>query len=151
MTKRVIFWFRKGLRVEDNTGLYHAAKESKEVIPVFIFNDDILKRPFLDNQRVGFLLDAIQNLDKKLKALGSYLLILKGKPEEIIANFRHKHKIDVVYLNKAYSFEGIRRDKVIENLCLKNNVAFNSFEDTLLVPPHRIEKRKVFTPLFYKI
>ena len=150
MNNRAIFWFRRDLRVEDNTGLYHAVRESKEVLPIFIFDDNILKRLLTENQRIGFLLDGIEALDKKLKALGSYLLVLKGKPEEVIPDNIKKYKIDAVYLNKAYSFAGLGRDKTIENLCLKNKVAFNYYEDTLLVPPNKIGQRKVFTP-FYKL
>ncbi len=44
MNNRSIFWFRRDLRVEDNTGLYHAVRDSKEVIPIFILDDNIIKR-----------------------------------------------------------------------------------------------------------
>lgn len=150
MSKRAIFWFRRDLRVEDNTGLYHAVKENEEVLPIFIFDENILIKIIRENPRMGLLLDAILKLDKKLKSLGSFLLILKGRSEEIFPGILNKYKIEAVYLNKAYSFDGIRRDKNIEDICLRNRVAFKEFEDTLLVPPHRIEKRKVFTH-FYKL
>lgn len=150
MNKRAIFWFRRDLRVEDNTGLYHAVKENKEVLPIFILDENILRRIIRENPRIGLLLDGIRNLDKKLKSFGSFLLILKGKPEEILPDIINKYKIDAVYLNKAYTFDGIKRDKNIKSICLKNNVAFKEFEDTLLVPPYKLEQRKVFTP-FYKL
>ncbi len=150
MHRRAIFWFRRDLRVEDNTGLYHAVRESKEVLPVFILDENILRKIIRENPRSGFLRDAILNLEKKLKSLGSFLLVLKGKPEEIFAYVLNKYKMDAVYLNKAYSFEGIKRDRNIENICLNNDVAFKEFEDTLLVPPYKVEQRKVFTP-FYKL
>ena len=150
MHRRAIFWFRRDLRVEDNTGLYHAVKESEEVLPVFILDENILRKIIRENPRIGFLADAILNLDKKLKSLGSFLLVLRGKPEEIFPDILNKYKMDAVYLNKAYSFEGIKRDKNIENICLKNDVAFKEFEDALLVPPYKVEQRKVFTP-FYKL
>ncbi len=150
MNKRAIFWFRRDLRVEDNTGLYHAVRESKEVLPVFILDENILEKIIRENPRIWFLADAILNLEKKLKSLGSSLLVLKGKPERIFPDVLNKYKIDAVYLNKAYSFEGIKRDKNIEDICLKNDVAFKEFEDTLLVPPYKLEQRKVFAP-FYKL
>lgn len=144
MNKGAIFWFRRDLRVEDNTGLYHAVRDNKEVLPIFILDENILRKIIRENPRIGFLADAILNLDKKLKSLGSFLLVLKGKPEEIIPDILNKYKIDAVYLNKAYSFEGVK------SICLKNDVAFKEFEDALLVPPYKVEQRKVFTP-FYKL
>ncbi|MER3447759.1 MAG: deoxyribodipyrimidine photo-lyase [Candidatus Dadabacteria bacterium] len=150
MNKRAIFWFRRDLRIEDNIGLYHAVKENKGVLPIFILDENILRRIIRENPRIGFLLDCIRNLGNKLKSLGSFLLVLKGKPEEILPDIINKYKIDAVYLNKAYSFDGIRRDKNMKDICLRNKVAFKEFEDTLLVPPYRIEQRKVFTH-FYKL
>jgi deoxyribodipyrimidine photo-lyase len=150
MHRRAIFWFRRDLRVEDNTGLYHAVRESKEVLPVFILDENILEKITRENPRIWFLADAILNLDKKLKSIGSSLLVLKGKPEGIFPDVLNKYKIDAVYLNKAYSFEGIKRDKNIEDICLKNDVSFKEFEDTLLVPPYKLEQRKVFAH-FYKL
>lgn len=90
MNKGAIFWFRRDLRVEDNTGLYHAVRDNKEVLPIFILDENILRKIIRENPRIGFLADAILNLDKKLKSLGSFLLVLKGKPEEIIPDILNK-------------------------------------------------------------
>ena len=46
MTKEpiTIFWFRRDLRLEDNTGLCHALQSGYRVLPVFIFDINILNR-----------------------------------------------------------------------------------------------------------
>jgi len=78
MPKRALFWFRRDLRVKDNIGLYNAVKENDEIIPVFVFENKIIKTIKPDNPRLGFLINALRNLNKQLLKLGSYLHISRG-------------------------------------------------------------------------
>ena len=57
MTKQQvsIFWFRRDLRLEDNVGLYHALQSKNPVIPLFIFDTDILNSLPKNDARVGFI------------------------------------------------------------------------------------------------
>jgi len=150
MYSKSIFWFKRDLRVEDNTGLYHASVESAEVIPVYILEDPMISKNPAKSKRLGFFADALLNLENELKALGSYLLILRGKAEEIIPELISKYEIDAVYTNRAYGFGGVKRDLSVEHKCKDIDVEFKKYEDTFLVPPQEIEQRKVFTP-FYKL
>jgi deoxyribodipyrimidine photo-lyase len=42
MYKKSIFWFRQDLRVQDNTGLFEAVCGSKEILPIFILDTNII-------------------------------------------------------------------------------------------------------------
>jgi deoxyribodipyrimidine photo-lyase len=150
MRKRIIFWFRRDLRVKDNTGLYHAVRDSTEVIPIFIFDENILENLPDRNLRLGFITEAIKQLKTNLEDLGSYLLVLKGKPSELIPKVADKIRVDAVYVNKAYSVYGTKRDNELKRILKDDNIELKQFEDTLLVEPERIPQRKVFTP-FYKL
>ena len=77
-----IFWFRRDLRLEDNAGLWHALQSGYRVLPVFIFDINILDR--LDDRhdrRISFILGALDALQKKLTAAGSSLKVLHDTPE----------------------------------------------------------------------
>lgn len=150
MKKRTIFWFRRDLRVKDNTGLYHAVRDSNEVIPVFIFDSNIIENLPDSNLRLGFIAGAVRQLEMELNKLGSYLLVLKGRPSELIPSLAYNNGAGAVYVNKAYSFYGRARDSELKNILQSENVEFREFEDTLLVEPGRVPQRKVFTP-FYKL
>ena len=79
-----IFWFRRDLRLEDNAGLYHALKSEQPVLPLFIFDKNILED--LEDRhdaRVNFIYNTIQNLHEQLQQLGSSMLIKYGDPIEI--------------------------------------------------------------------
>ncbi len=147
---RSIFWFKRDLRTEDNTGLYHASVESREVIPVYILEDGIISKNPRKSKRLGFFADAIVNLDRELRALGSYLLVFKGRAEDIIPELAGRYNAEAVYTNRAYGFGGVKRDLGVEHQCKNQDLAFKKFDDTFLVPPEEVEQRKVFTP-FYKL
>jgi len=145
-----IFWFKRDLRTEDNTGLYHAIKESREVLPVYVLDDDILSSYPSDSKRLGFFFDALKKLDGELRELGSYLFVERGRAEEVIPRIVRTYNADAVYCNRAYGFSGISRDLKIEHFSKSSGITFKKFDDTFLVPPEQIEQRKVFTP-FYRL
>ena len=150
MHRRTIFWFRRDLRVKDNTGLYYAVSESEEVIPVFIFDENILENLPNRHLRLGFITEAVKQLKTDLVNIGSYLFVLKGRPSELIPKVASRIQADAIYLNKAYSVYGTKRDSELKRILAGENIDFKEFEDTLLVEPERIPQRKVFTP-FYKL
>jgi deoxyribodipyrimidine photo-lyase len=148
--ERTIFWFKRDLRTEDNTGLYHAVSEGREILPIYILDDDILENYTLRSKRLGFFFDALKKLDKDLRNLGSYLFVQKGRAEDVIPRIIRTYNADSVYCNRAYGFSGISRDLKIEHFCKSSGVRFKKFDDTFLVPPENIDQRKVFTP-FYRL
>jgi deoxyribodipyrimidine photo-lyase len=78
-----VFWFRRDLRLDDNAGLYHALKSGLPVLPVFIFDKEILDRlEDRDDARVTFIHQTIQKLDDELRQYESSLLMLYDKPAE---------------------------------------------------------------------
>ena len=62
-----IFWFRRDLRLNDNAGLFRALKSGLKVLPIFIFDSNILDR--LENKqdsRVDFIFQALLDIQMKL-------------------------------------------------------------------------------------
>ena len=62
---QTLFWFRRDLRFHDNTGLYHALTDHEDVVPVFIFDKNILDELPEDDRRVAFIHGALQELNKR--------------------------------------------------------------------------------------
>ncbi|WP_372945118.1 deoxyribodipyrimidine photo-lyase, partial [Muriicola sp.] len=67
MKKVSIFWFRRDLRLEDNTGLMQALKGDVPVLPVFIFDPEILQELPENDARVSFIHSTLQDLRNRLK------------------------------------------------------------------------------------
>jgi len=81
MTSISIFWFRRDLRLADNAALYHALKSDYPVLPLFIFDNNILDKLPKDDARVTFIYQTIEDLKKELQQQGSDLLVKYGAPE----------------------------------------------------------------------
>ncbi|RZF22264.1 deoxyribodipyrimidine photo-lyase [Halobacteriovorax vibrionivorans] len=125
-----IFWFRRDLRLKDNRGLLHALQSQKEVLPIFIFDTNILSKLEDENDlRVSFIHDAITDLKEELNDLGSDLLILTGDPLTEYKKLIKEYNIEEVYTNEDYEPYAIKRDKAIASFLEKENISFRQYKD----------------------
>ena len=111
MDKISIFWFRRDLRLKDNHGLFQALESGKKVLPIFIFDEDILD--LLENKsdkRVDFIVQTLQTLNSFLKSKNKGIKIFKGKPLEIYKKLTENYEIEAVYCIEDYEPYAIKRD-----------------------------------------
>jgi deoxyribodipyrimidine photo-lyase len=152
MNKIAIFWFRRDLRLEDNAGLYHALKKGALVLPVFIFDKEILDK--LENKadgRVEFIQQAILKLDQQLQNLGSGLKVFHSTPEKAFRELIKEYNTDTVYANHDYEPYAEERDTAVKELLLKNRISFKSYKDQCIFEKFEVTKDDgkpytVFTP-----
>jgi deoxyribodipyrimidine photo-lyase len=143
-----VLWFRRDLRLSDNSALYFALKESGNVQPVFIFDTEILDK--LDDPkdgRVEFIHQSLEQLAQELAAHGASLLVWHGSPQEFFRNVQPK----AVYANRDYEPYARRRDTAVAELLAAQNIPFNLFKDHVIFEPHEVLKDDgqpytVFTP-----
>lgn len=147
-----LFWFRRDLRLQDNAGLYHALKSKFPVLPVFIFDADILDQ-LEDPQdaRVSFLHQRIAELQLELHTLGSSMLVRYGKPAEVWTEILQDFAVAEVYTNHDYEPRAIQRDEQVKSLLAEQNIPFFSFKDQVIFENLEISKSDgkpytVFTP-----
>jgi len=149
-----IFWFRRDLRLEDNAGFYHALKSGKPILPLFIFDQNILDKLPKDDARVTFIFDTILDLKAQLQKLGSDLLVKYGKPEEIWPEVLKTYQIAEVYTNHDYEPYARERDDAMAEFLSSESISFKTFKDQVIFEKGEILKADktpytVFTP-FYK-
>lgn len=132
MNKITLFWFRRDLRLFDNAGLFHALKESANVLPLFIFDSDILDKLEQDDLRVQFIHQTVAEMKKQLQAKGTDLLVYHGKPEEIFQQIFKKYDVSAIYTNRDEEPSALKRDDVICRLAFNNKVDFKTFKDQSL-------------------
>ena len=152
MDKISIFWFRRDLRLKDNHGLYQALESGKKVLPIFIFDEDILD--LLENKsdkRVDFIVHALQTLNSFLKSKNKGIKIFKGKPLEIYKKLTENYEIEAVYSNEDYEPYAIKRDQEIADFLASKNINFHQFKDQVIFHKDEIVKADkkpytVYTP-----
>ncbi len=152
MDKVSIFWHRRDIRLADNAGLYHALKGDYPVLPVFIFDKDILdKLEEKADARVEFIHHYIKKLDEKLQEQDSALLVKYGKPNKIWKEILDKYDVQAVYTNRDYEPYAKERDEEIGNMLEKKNIPFKTFKDQCIFEKDEVLKNDggpytVFTP-----
>lgn len=152
MDKISIFWFRRDLRLKDNHGLYQALESEKKVLPIFIFDEDILD--LLENKsdkRVDFIVQGLQTLNSFLKSKNKGIKIFKGKPLEIYKKLTENYEIEAVYSNEDYEPYAIKRDQEIADFLASKNIAFYPFKNQVIFHKDEIVKADkkpytVYTP-----
>jgi len=153
MSKSItIFWFRRDLRLEDNAGFYRALKNEKNVLPLFIFDREILDK--LENKkdtRVEFIYDEIMRLHAELKEEGSTILVRYGTPEKVWKKLLKEYTIESVYTNHDYEPYAKKRDAAIEAILSKKNIPFKTYKDHVIFEKDEVVKKDgdpyvVFTP-----
>lgn len=147
-----IFWFRRDLRINDNHGLYQALNTDYPVLPLFIFDVNILnKLNDKSDARVSFIHQQLGDINTKLKKLKSSLMVLIGDPESIWQNLIRLLNIDSVYINHDYESYAQLRDKKIKKIVTKENIQFRSFKDQVIFEKDEILSGKgkpytIYTP-----
>ena len=145
------FWFRRDLRLQDNTGFTAALNGSTPVIPVFIFDDEILQELPKNDARVQFIHEQLEDLHEQMKAVGSSLLVKKGNPIDVWKTLLDEFNVDVIYTNGDYEPYALERDQKVKELCQKHEVALHIFKDQVIFEKDEVVKDDgapyvVFTP-----
>ncbi len=152
MDKISIFWFRRDLRLYDNTALYYAIQEKEPVLPLFIFDteilDDLVDR---EDARVNFIHNQLSEINNQLKEIGSGVLVKYGKPEDVYKTIIKEHDIQSVFTNRDYEPYALERDQKIDNVLQQKGINFYDFKDHVIFEKDEIltggnEPYKVFTP-----
>lgn len=150
-----ICWLRRELRLEDNNIFYQASLD-ENIMPIFIFDTNILKRfSNRQDQRISFLVASIEKLNAKLAKINKKIFVFYGNPEKIFKHLTEELNIKQVYAGQDYEPQSISRDKKIEEILSSKNIKFNLVKDHVLLEPGRILKDdgkpfKVFTPFSKK-
>ncbi|CAA6823143.1 MAG: Deoxyribodipyrimidine photolyase (EC [uncultured Sulfurovum sp.] len=140
-----ILWFRRDLRVEDNPILSLGG----EVLPIFIFDTQILDSLPSDDKRVSFIFHSLLALKKALKERDLDLKIYWGNPLEIFS-LLHAQGFDEVVASGDYDAYAKERDLKISHI-----LHYKYMDDTYIFKPDEVLKDDgspylVFTPFYNK-
>jgi deoxyribodipyrimidine photo-lyase len=135
--KTVLVWFKTDLRLTDNETLIKAISQSEQIIPVYCFDDSHFETTSYGFKKTGnfraqFLLESLQNLDKNLRALGSGLLIVKGKPEIEIPKIVKLYKAQKVFAKREVAFEEKQTEKLVQDELFKLRCELETFSTSTL-------------------
>jgi len=147
-----IFWFRRDLRLDDNAGLYHALRGGAPVLPVFIFDTNILDGlEEKADKRVHFIHNALAALQARLEGMGSTLDVLLGRPMDCFKQLTAEYQVTAVYTNHDYEPYALKRDREIRELLEGKRIVLHTYKDQVIFEKDEVVKDNkepytVFTP-----
>ena len=147
-----VFWFRRDLRLFDNTALYHALNSGLKVLPIFIFDTYILEKlSDKADRRVSFIYQKLSEINEILKERNSSLYILHDAPLPAFEKLTSTFTIEKVYANHDYEPYAIKRDAAIQQFLLQKKILFHTYKDQVIFEKAEIVKENkepytVYTP-----
>ncbi len=136
----VVFWFRRDLRADDNVGFYEALKSGEKVLPIFIFDREILEELPKDDARVTFISQLLDEVQATFKKHHKKLAVFYGKPKEVFSKLLKAHEITAVYTNHDYEPYARQRDAEIEAMLKGQHVAFHTYKDQVIFEKSEVVK-----------
>jgi deoxyribodipyrimidine photo-lyase len=133
-----IVWFRRDLRVADHTALYHALRDHGQVIPVFIFDDRILRSRECGEPIVAFMLGCLAELQQNLRNAGGDLILRHGRPLQELKALAAETGATALYFNRDYAPDAIERDDRVERSLSRAGLAVRTFKDQVIYEEQEI-------------
>jgi deoxyribodipyrimidine photo-lyase len=149
--KRVIHWFRRDLRITDNTALSHAGQEADEIIPVYILSTWSKVHPWTGPNRQEFLCGCLDSLSKNLEAIGGRLILRAGDPVQELEKLVHETSAQAIYFNRGTDPYSVEIQQRLEKVGKKLQIQVFSHRDITIYEPNDVlsnEGRpfRIFTP-----
>jgi len=149
--KRVLHWFRRDLRVTDNTALSYACREADEIIPVYLLSTWKRNHRWTGPNRQEFLCGCLESLAKNLEHIGGRLILRSGLPNEQLIKLAQETRAKAIYLNQNYSRYDVEIEHQLRQVANAAGIKIRSFKDTVILAPNEVlnqsdEPFRVFTP-----
>jgi deoxyribodipyrimidine photo-lyase len=144
----VIHWFRRDLRLHDNTAFNAALDSGSRVLPVFVLDPALLRGERFSPRRLSFMLDGLSKLDGSLREHGGELTVLEGRPEDVLPRLAAQVDAQALYFNLDYTPYAVERDERVRKAMF---LEMRGFHDLLVHEPGAVLKADgghftVYTP-----
>lgn len=142
MRKKVsVFWFRRDLRLDDNYGFLEALKSDFPVLPVFIFDTEILDKLPKDDARVSFLHETLQKMRDTVQSnYDSSIGLFHGKPIDVFKELSNAYEVQGVYTNHDYEPYAKERDTKMAIFFEEHNIHFKTYKDQVIFEKDEVVK-----------
>ena len=130
--RRVIHWFRRDLRVTDNTALWHACDQADEVIPVYILSTWKKRHPWTGPNRQEFLCGCLESLSKNLEAIGGCLILRAGDPVQELEKLVNETHAKAIFFNRGTDPYSVEVQQQLEKASAKLQVQIFSYKDVTI-------------------
>ena len=145
--------FTRDLRVHDHPALTAAIRNSERVVPLFVFDDAILRSPFNQPNRTGFLLESLTDLDHSLRELGAALVIRRGEWVHEVTRVADAVDASTIHCSRDVTAFATRRESALARVAAAAGIGVVAHPGVTVVEPGAVQPGgrdhfQVFTPYF---
>ena len=149
--KRVIHWFRRDLRLHDNTALFSALRAAREVIPVYILSEWKGYHRWTGPARQQFLSGSLDVLSGNLKKLGGRLIVRQGLADVELGKLLAETRAEAIFYNRDPDPFGRQIEQRVAAAAQSLGASVHSFKDIAIHERDEVltgkgEPFRVFTP-----
>ncbi|MEM7601028.1 MAG: deoxyribodipyrimidine photo-lyase [Verrucomicrobiota bacterium] len=149
--QNVIHWFRRDLRLSDNTALSNAVNDAEKVLPVYIASEWNADHAWTGAGRQAFLCGCLDSLSRNLENAGGKLIFRRGSALDQLRALIDDNRVEAIYLNRDPDPFGREMETKLKSLCREKGIEFHDFQDVVLHEPHEVltgsgNPYKVYTP-----
>ncbi len=135
---RGVVWLRRDLRLQDQPALTAACAECDDVIPLFVFDDPLLRSRQFGSPCVTFMVSCLYELAGALAARGLALQWRRGNQIDEVIRFVADVKADAMYWNRDYEPAAIERDRKVQQALMTSGVVVHTFKDHVVFEAEEI-------------
>ena len=140
MEKFNIFWFRRDLRLHDNRGFFEALNDNNKVIPIFIYDTNIIDKLMKDDPRLTFIENALGGINSAMKRNRCSIATYRGTPKAVFKKIIKDFPIDQVYTNHDYEPYASQRDADIKKMLSAEGIIFKTYKDQVIFEKNEVTK-----------
>jgi deoxyribodipyrimidine photo-lyase len=145
--KICIFWHRRDLRIHDNAGLAAALASGLPVLPLFIYDKEILDHlPDKADARLTFIYDEVEKLAAETEKVSGTFLACYGKPLEVLEQLVKEFDVAAVHTNEDYEPYATERDTAVAKMLKKQGVEFHLYKDQVIFAKEEIMTKSGTVP-----
>jgi deoxyribodipyrimidine photo-lyase len=151
IVKTAIHWFRRDLRLTDNTALNAAAKSSEQVVPVYIASRWEKKHRWTGSNRQSFLCGSLESLSRNLCSVGSQLIIREGRAVEALEKLVTETQAEAIFYNRDPDPFGRSVEEELKKTAARLGIEIHEFKDVAIHEQNEVltgagQSFRVFTP-----
>ncbi len=149
----IIVWFRNDLRLSDHAALCHAVKSSAPIIPVFIYDKDVMGQWSYGSAQKYWLHHSLKSLNSDLESHGAGIILRRG---DTIINLLQIAKVTgakQIFALRNYEPWAAQLETTLRDAAISDGMEFKRFSGNCLIEPENIKNQsgahfQVFTPFF---
>ena len=120
-----LVWFKRDLRIADHLPLTEAARRGP-VLCLYAYEPDLLASPEFTAAHLVFINQALEELDKNLRARGAALVIRRGEMTEVLTNLHRETRFTAIWSHEETGNDiTYRRDVRVADWCRTHGVPWH--------------------------